>query len=168
MAKNKKLTKAIKLKIIKAKEILDQFSTATAEEDLSDSATRHALNITDTYQIKKDGSNLSFSLVFLTAGVAAVTTAKLNDPVTSLNIPIDNIPNDSIEDKLIATDTIAAKKFFELRSTIVATNFTNVPAAFKATFTVNGGVKSVSFPVPNASFKEVGDRIVLDVSIFIF
>jgi hypothetical protein len=99
--------------------------------------------------------------------VAAVTTAKLNDPVTSINIPIDNIPNDSIENKLIAKDTIAAKKFFELRSTILATNFTNVPAAFKATFSVSGGVKSVSFPVPDASFKEVGDRIVLDVSIFI-
>jgi hypothetical protein len=168
MANNKKPTKAVKLKIIKALEMLAGFSAATAVEDTSDSDVRHVLNITGTYQIKKDGSNLSFSLVFLTPGVGAITTAKLNDPVASINIPIDDIPNDSIQNKLISSDTVAEKKFFELRSTIGASNFTNVPANFEATLTIEGGVQSVSFPVPEASFKEVGDRIVLEVSIFIF
>ena len=103
MAKSKKPSKAVKLKIIKALETLAEFSSAIAEEDASDSDVRHVLNITGTYRIKKDGTNLSFSLIFLTPGVGAITTAKLNDPVASVNIPIDDIPNDSIDNKFISS-----------------------------------------------------------------
>lgn len=173
-SKKNKLLKAVEdiekfvSKMEKAKETISNFSEASSENDLTDSKVQQILNISDTYRIKNNGEQLTFNLIYKTEGVGAVSDGVLE----SINPPsvkqIVTKEKDSIINKLIAVDTEANRKFLNIKSLITATNLTPVPADFKAEFSISGGEEVKEFPVPEASFKEVGDQIILDISIFFF
>ena len=158
--KAKKVSKAAKIRLVKAAEALENFSDNAALGDV--------LNITETYKIKKDASPLTFNLIFKTKGVGAVTNGVLHDALTDIDTPVVTNAKDSIRGQLIETDLVANRKFLNIHSVIAATNLTSVPADLDAQFSISGGVKEVIFPIPGASFNEVGDQVILDISIFFF
>jgi hypothetical protein len=165
---SKKVTKAAKIRLIKAANAIENFSASSAEKDLTDSPLQDILNITETYRINNDGSMLTFNLIYRNPGVAAITNAKLHDPISSTNAIVVNKEQDSLTNHSIAIDTMANKKFLEMRSIVVASDITPVPADLLVEFSISGGVEDVTFTVPPSSFKEVGDQIILDISIFFF
>lgn len=178
MAKSKsdklKLIKAVQTiekitaKMNKATETIENFSESSSEKDTTDSALQDILNITGTYRIKNTGDRLTFKLIFLTEGVGAVTDGVLHDVNAPVDKPVVTQEKDSIEDKFIVIDTEANRKFLNIQSLIVATNLTTVPADLNAEFSISGGVSFKSFPIPPASFINVGDQIILEISIFFF
>jgi hypothetical protein len=168
MAVNKKPTKAAKLNLVKAADIIEKFSSSSAEKDLSDSPLQDILNITETYRIKNDGTPLAFTLRYRNPGVGAISNGKLHNPLTSKNTVIVNKEKDSLINHSIAVDTVANKQFLEIRSTVAASDLTPVPTDLSVEFSISGGVEDKEFSIPASAFKEVGDQIILDISIFFF
>ncbi|MGF2413776.1 hypothetical protein [Ferruginibacter sp.] len=168
MAKKKKPTKTNKLKLIKAADMIEGFSVTSSEKDTSDSPIQDILNVTDSYRIKNIGSPLTFNLIFKTKGVGAITNAVLHNAITSTDKPIVVNEKDSLQSHPIEMDTVANRQFLEMRSIVAATNLTPVPADLEVEFLISGGVEDKLYAIPAASFKEVGDQIVLEISIFFF
>jgi hypothetical protein len=160
MAKTKKVTKAAKEKLVKAAQALENFSDSSAIGDI--------LGVTGTYRTKKDGSPLIFSLLYKTKGVGAETDAVLHQASTETDTVVLSNAKDSIKNQPIGTDAEANRKFLNIRSVVGASNLTTVPADLDAEFVISGGVEEKSFPIPPASFSDVGDQFILDISIFIF
>lgn len=160
MAKKQKLTKAAKQKLLKAADVIKNFSSVSAIGDI--------INITDSYRINNNGSPLTFSLVFNTVGVGAITTAVLHDAINDVDLPVVKDARDSLVDQPINTDTVANRKFLKISSTVAATPLTAVPVNLDVDFSISGGIENTSYPIPAASFKAVGDQVILDISIFFF
>jgi hypothetical protein len=168
MAQKKKLTKAGKLKLIKAVETIESFSVVSSEKDTSDSPVQDILNITDSYRIKNAGDPLTFNLIYKTKGVGAITNALLHNAVTSVNRQIVINERDSLVTHPIEIDTVANRQFLEMRSIVAATNLTPVPADLEVEFSISGGIDDKVYTIPPATFKASGDQIILEISIFFF
>lgn len=160
MAKKKKLTEANKKKLINAGETLKNFATSSAVENI--------LNVTDIYDVNNAGTLVTFDLVFLTKGVGAITTAVLHDAITSVDLPIATDERDSLIKHPIKIDSVVNRKFLKMVAKVAATNLTPVPADLKVNFILSGGASDKNIPIPPASFKEVGDQVIIDFSIFFF
>lgn len=161
----KKLTKAAKLKLIKAAELLHSSSAADTRA-LNNTKTDNVFG--ENYKIKNDGSVIKVSLVFKNPGVGAVTKGKITDVVTGTNKIVLPDLQDSFNDEAIGKDTDLFKKFLQIGSTIVATNVTPLPANFKAQLVLTGGVQKAAFDIEAGSFTQVGDKVQLDITIFFF
>jgi hypothetical protein len=169
MAKKKFVTEASKKKLLKALEILDGFSANASEKDTTDSPVQDILNITDTYRINNTGDTLRFDLIYKTRGVGALTNGRLHNAITSTDKIIVKDERDSLVNHSIEIDKVADRTFLEMRSLVTATNFTTpLPAKLNVEFSISGGVQKKFFTVPPASFKQVGDQIILEISIFFF
>lgn len=169
MAKKQFVTKAAKKKLLKALDTLDAFSANASDKDTSDSAVQDILNITDTYRINNTGDTVRFDLIYKTKGVGALTNGKLHNAITSTDKIIVTDERDSIVNHIIDIDQMANRTFLEMRSIVAATNLTTpFPADLDVEFSISGGVVKKTFTIPPASFKAVGDQIILDISIFFF
>ncbi len=162
------LTKATKMKLMKAATAIQDFSGTTLTKDKTDSPLLAILNVTDSYRLLNNKSDITFTLKFLNVGVGATTNAVLADALTDKEISIVKDERDSLINHAIKKDNIVNRKFLNLRTTITATELTTLPAALKVEFTIFGGIQDKTYEIPKASFKNKGESIIIDISIFFF
>jgi hypothetical protein len=166
MAKTKTITKANKAKLNKVAQTLQAFTASTAATAASSSAP--VVSITDIYTIGNSGNQITFSLVFKTKGVGALTDAVLHN-VTSPDKPIVTGGKDSLLNIPLGIDTSLNGIFLKINSVVAATNLTTpLPAALDVDFSLMGGQVTKNFPLPNRQFNKVGDSFILDFTIIIF
>jgi hypothetical protein len=168
MANTQKLTKAAKIKLIKAAETIKAFATSTAVKDTTDSPIQSIVTLTGSYQLKNTGDSIFFNLLLHNVGVGATTNAVLHDASTDKDILIVADEKDSLVNHLIKTDKIASRKFFKLRTTLTATILSTFPANLQVSFSIQGGIEDKMYTIPKAVFKKAGDSIIMDISIFFF
>ena len=165
MAKTKTISKATKLKMIKAAQTLNAFPSE--KNDTPASKALNVLPVTDTYILGKTGSGVTFSLIFNNKGVGALTDAELHN-VTDPDKVLVKGGRDSQINIAIGTDNNLNAIFLNINAVVAATNLTPLPSDLDVDFSITGGIVPRTYTIPPAQFKNVGDSFIIDISIFLF
>lgn len=159
--KTKKVSKAAEVKLAKALETIRAFST--------EEASLNGVALRDIYQVNKDSLNqITFTLDFRNFGVSAVTDSAVLHDVNGTDKTLVSGVTGSILNEPVGTNEEANGKFLNILSSVMATNETPVPQDLKVDFSITGGAAPRNYTIPNATFNSVGDRIIIDISIFFF
>ncbi|MEO6685204.1 MAG: hypothetical protein ABIN24_04535 [Dyadobacter sp.] len=160
MAKKKNVkTKANKLRLANAVQILKGFTTGLNSDDV--------ISFTDLYQVNNSSSPITFTLQFNNIGVGATTDAVLHDVHSGDVIKADKA-RDSLINIPVDTNKNVDGKFLNIKSEVTATSLTPVPDDLKVAFSISGGTENKNFILPDAKFESSGNSIFIDISIFFF